>query len=243
MITRIAVLLFVYLLSGCSPNDPQRIINRAIQAHGGKRFEHVDIEFDFRERHYTAHRDGGVYSYTRAFTDSTGNVKDILNNSGFQRSINGTRVTVPAERANAFSNSINSVIYFALLPFGLNDPAVHKSFAGETVLKNKKYYLIRITFDEEGGGKDHEDEFLYWINQETHRVDYLAYNYTTDGGGVRFRQAINPRMMDGILFQDYINYQADKDVPLEKLQELFEKNQLQELSTITLENISVKKLK
>ena len=242
MLSRILPLLFL-LLAACNPNNPQRIVNEAIKAHGGNLFEHVELAFDFRGRHYSSHRQGGLFTYTREFTDSTAKVKDILNNNGFQRKINNVLVSVTEERSKAYSNSINSVIYFALLPFGLNDPAVRKTFAGETRLKNKKYYLIKVTFHPDGGGKDHEDEFLYWINQATFRVDYFAYNYLTDGGGVRFREAINPRIVEGILFQDYINYQPEsKDTPLEKLQELFEQHQLKELSIIALENIEVKKL-
>jgi hypothetical protein len=29
----------------------------------------------------------------------------------------------------------------------------------------------------QNGGADFDDEFHYWINKQTHKIDYLAYNY------------------------------------------------------------------
>lgn len=235
------------LLSACSTRDSspaggkqdqaQGIIDRAIAAHGGERFEDLGIAFDFRDRHYTAVRQGGVYTYTRSFTDSTGQVEDRLSNEGLVRKVNGRPVNLPEERKAAFSRSVNSVVYFALLPFGLNDPAVRKQYLGEVTIKQQPYHKVKITFAREGGGKDYEDEFIYWINQKTHVVDYLAYSFLTDGGGQRFRQAYQPQQVAGLRFQQYINYEPAQPAKLEELDKLFEAGQLKELSRIELENI------
>jgi hypothetical protein len=226
-----------------SCDSSQRIVDKAIAAHGGDRFERVKIEFDFRGRHYTSTRNKGTFSYTREFSDSTGDIKDVLTNNSFRREINGGIAKIPEERAKAFSNSVNSVIYFALLPFGLNDPAVKKTYVGETMLRNKEYHVIRITFDQQGGGKDYEDVFLFWIQKESFRVDYFAYSYKSDGGGIRFRVAVNPRIIEGILFQDYNNFKPKEDsVTLDQMQEMYEQNQLEKMSLIKLENIKVKQI-
>lgn len=81
------------------------------------------------------------------------------------------------------------MIYLALLPYGLNDPSVNKTFIREFSIRDKPYYLIKITFDLRGGGDDHEDVFFYWINKDQFTVDYFAYSYHADEGGVRFREA------------------------------------------------------
>ncbi|MGV3587909.1 MAG: DUF6503 family protein [Adhaeribacter sp.] len=219
----------------------QELVDKAILAHGGKKFENLNLAFDFRNRHYTATRKEGLYTYTRAFTDSTGQVQDFLSNEGFRREINGQPVDLPAERKQAFTNSVNSVIYFALLPFGLNDPAVQKAYLGEVPLRGQPYHKIKVTFAQEGGGVDHEDEFIYYIHQKTFLVDYFAYSYQTEGGGMRFRQAYNPSTVGGIRFQQYINYEPPhKEVLLSDLDKLFEAGELKELSRIELENIQVK---
>ena len=224
----------------CDSNSPQKIVDRSIEAHGGQKFEKIKIEFDFRQRHYTSTRNVGIFTYTREFTDSTGRIKDVLTNDSFHREIDGHQATITDERAKAFSNSVNSVIYFALLPYGLNDPAVRKSYLGEDTIKDKVYHLIKVTFQEEGGGNDFEDVFLFWINAENFHLDYFAYSYKSDGGGIRFREAINPRFVEGMLFQDYNNFKPKSDtVTLDQMKEFFQSNGLEQMSVISLENIEV----
>lgn len=218
----------------------QLIIDQAIKAHGGDRFDNMSLSFDFRDRHYTALRKNGSYEYTREFTDSLGRVKDVLSNEGFYRMVNGNRVELPDEKANAYSNSVNSVIYFALLPFGLNDAAVNKEYMGEVKVKGQSYLKIKVTFDQEGGGSDHEDEYMYWIHPERHTVDYLAYSFSVNEGGMRFREARIVRNIKGILFADYVNYETVSDtIALEHLDTAFENAGLKKLSDINLENINV----
>ncbi|GEO07300.1 MULTISPECIES: DUF6503 family protein [Adhaeribacter] len=248
----LGLLLLIAVLTGCnshnsgkeavfekSTNDPQAIIDKAIAAHGGDKFLQLQVAFDFRDKHYEASRQDGLYSYTRSFTDSTGQVKDVLTNKSFTRTINGQVKDLPAERVKAFSASVNSVIYFALLPFGLNDPAVQKQYLGSATIKQIPYHKIKVTFKQEGGGTDFQDEFLYFINQKSFTMDYFAYTYVTDGGGIRFRQAINPRKVEGILFQDYINFEPLDTINFWKIEQAFTADQLKELSNIELKNIRI----
>ncbi len=221
----------------------QQIIDRAIEAHGGELYPRVRITFDFRDTHYRILKTPTRFEYSREFTDSTGRVLDVLNNEGFVRTVNGTEIPVTDERKGAYSNSLNSVAYFAFLPYGLNDAAVRKEWLGKTELEGQAYDVVKVTFDEEGGGEDFEDEFLYWINKENNRMDYLAYSYHTEGGGVRFRKAVNSRLVDGIRVQDYENYKAqDKTIDLEDMEELYLSGQLELLSEIVLQNVEVETL-
>ena len=72
-------------------------------------------------------------------------------------------------------------------------------------------------------------------------MDYLAYSYETDGGGIRFRAAYNPREINGLRFQDYVNYKPQGlDVALKDLDYLYEQGSLIEVSKIELENVKVK---
>lgn len=89
-----------------------------------------------------------------------------------------------------YYNSVNSVHYFAYLPQGLNDKAVQKELLGEVVLKGEPYYKVRVTFAQEGGGNDYEDVFIYWFHKQKFTMDYLAYEFHVDGGGMRFREAV-----------------------------------------------------
>lgn len=109
------------------------------------------------------------------------------------------------------------------------------------VRNNQPYHKIKITFDPEGGGSDFEDEFLYWIHQTNHTVDYLAYSFHVEEGGLRFREAYNVRDIKGILFSDYNNYEPASDaLTLGELDAAFENSGLKKLSEINLENITLK---
>ena len=98
-----------------------------------------------------------------------------------------------------------------------------------------------MTFNEKGGGEDFEDVFIYWINTDNFKADYIAYSYAEDDGlGLRFREAYNERFVNGIRFVDYNNYKPkDDEVQLVNLDNLFQKNELELLSVVKLKNITV----
>ena len=235
--------IILILISACGSEnpsqnlDPQKIIDSSIAYHGGKLYNSAQVEFDFRNRHYTSTRSANQYEYTRSFTDSTNKVKDVLNNNGFYREINNERVELDEKKQNAYSNSVNSVLYFAQLPYGLNDAAVIKKYLGESTIEGKNYHKIQITFKQEGGGEDFQDVFIYWFDQKTFQLDYLAYSYETDGGGMRFRKAINHRRVGGILFMDYINYKPSTEFNLDEIDQAIENGQFVEVSRILNENL------
>ena len=193
-------LLFLIILSSCKGPTPeastvqeekasvvadsaQMIVERAIAIHGGDIIKNSLIEFDFRQFHFKATRRGASFTYERIFQDSTGrHIRDILTNANFQREINGSAVPLSPKDSAAYSNSVNSVIYFALLPYFLNDRAVRKTYLGISTIKGQPYYKISVTFGSEGGGKDFQDEYAYWFHRDQGTMDYLAYNYQVDGG-------------------------------------------------------------
>ncbi len=211
----------------------QQIIDRAIEEAGGERYEKAVIEFQFREAYYTSTRENGLYTFTRTIQDSIGEARDVLNNEGFTRYRGEAEEKIHDTLATAFSESVNAVHYFVQLPYGLNDAAVNKELLGEDQVKGEPYYEIRVTFEQEGGGADHEDVYLYWVHKDNFTVDYLAYRFFVDDGGVRFREAYNPRKVEGIRFVDYENYKTDDlNTPLEELDDLFEAGELVKVSTI-----------
>ena len=239
------LIAFAAIFTSCDQRtEAQKIVDAAIEAHGGGVFENSKIDFDFRNIHYTVYKTPTAFEYIREFTDSTGTIKDVLNNSGFVRTVNGAKIdTLTEERIGAFSRSVNSVAYFAFLPYGLNDAAAIKTFLGETEIKGEKYNMVKVTFQPEGGGEHYEDEFLYWFGKDDYLMDYMAYSYHTDGGGVRMREVSGVTEVGGIRFQNYLNLKPeDKNTPVEKMQDLYVSNNLELLSEIVLENIQVESL-
>lgn len=235
------ICLISFFLGGCRQQpEAQRVVDRAQATHGSNKLDQATVAFVFRDRFYRAELQDGQYAYHRMFSDSTGEVHDILTNDSFTRTVNGQEVPLPEEDQQKYAASVNGVIYFALLPHFLNDPAVRKEHLGEAEVKGEPYDKVKITFAEEGGGEDHDDVFVYWFHRDRHTLDYLAYSFQVDGGGTRFREAVNPREVNGIRFQDYVNYKTDSmQVPLEHYDRLFTNGHLTELSRVELENVRV----
>ena len=75
----------------------------------------------------------------------------------------------------------------------LGDPAVQPRYLGVDTLQGEPYHEIEVTFRQDGGGRDYEDRFIYWIHPERHTMDYLAYGFHIDDGGARFREATQER--------------------------------------------------
>lgn len=237
--------LLVLLVLACKHNeltDANAMVNKSIEVSGGERFRNSTIDFDFRDRHYKAIRDKGYFLLTRTTIYDQDTIVDTLNSHGeFSRFINQEKMELHDTIAAKYTSSVNAVHYFSVLPYGLNDTAVNKAYLGKTKIKDSEYYKVKVTFDEEGGGEDYDDVFVYWINTNTYKADYLAYSYAeSDGTGYRFREAYNERYVKGIRFVDYNNYKPKTNMEnVEDLDRLFEQGELELLSKIELKGISV----
>jgi len=232
---------FIVFGLACQPkSDPKKIIANAIEAHGGQDYDGKHISFSFRDRDYDVYLNSGQFTYERMWEDSIGNVHDVLTNEGFTRKVNGKEMVLSAEDETIYTNSLNSVVYFALLPQPLTDPAVNATYLGADTINSEQYYKVRVTFDQAGGGTDFDDVFVYWFHQDKHTMDYLAYEFHVNGGGTRFREAYNVREVNGLRFADFINYTDTlHQFPLEEYNIQFTSQQVQELSRIDLENVQV----
>lgn len=235
----VLLLLTLTVLYSCT-TDPVSIVDKAIEEAGANNLNGKEISFDFRDKHYRSVRENGRYLLERSFEQDSLNIRDVLNNEGFSRFVNGTQEQVADSMVTRYSNSVNSVHYFAYLPYGLNDQAVNKEMMGEVNINGKDYYKIKVWFDQQGGGTDFEDVFIYWIGKNDFKVDYLAYEYHTNEGGIRFREAYNRRTVNGIDFVDYRNYKpASKDIELSTIDSLFANDALELLSVIELKDVKV----
>ena len=248
LMNKFFILITICCLSILSCNErvsedisAQSIIDKSIAVSGGQKLDSSSITFNFRDRHYVAKRNHGDFLYARITTSLGDSIFDLLTNEGFERFINDELVAVPDSMAVKYTSSVNSVHYFSVLPYGLNDAAVIKTYLGQVKIKDNDYHKIQVTFKKEGGGEDFEDVFVYWIHTETHKVNYLAYSYNEDDGiGLRFREAYNERFVNTVRFVDYNNFKPiDASVSVQDLDRLFREQKLELLSKIELKNISV----
>ncbi|MGG6231367.1 DUF6503 family protein [Tenacibaculum sp. SDUM215027] len=229
------------LVVSCKPKfTAQQIIDKSIEYSKLNEIGNATISFNFRKNYYKATRSNGTFELVRTIKNDSATIQDVLSNENFRRFVNDSLVELTEKDKNRYSNSVNSVHYFSVLPFGLNDKAVQKKLLEPVTIKGKEYYKIRVTFAEEGGGEDFDDVFIYWFAKDSFQVDYLAYKYHTNGGGVRFRDVKEEKIVNGIRFVDYNNYKPlNKDIDFYTIDELYENGALKKLSEIVLNDIKL----
>ncbi len=220
-------------------SDSEIIVDSAIAFHGGNHYLNSDIHFGFRDKHYSVSNTGSAFVYGSSHTDSLGRHERKLANIGYESFLNGARLKLSAKDSAAQAGSLNSVVYFALLPSLLKDEAVKQELDGEDSIKGKDYYRIKVTFSKDGGGLDYDDVYLYWFDQNDYSMDYLAYSFHVNDGGSRFRAAYNSRRINGIIFQDYENFKGPAPDSLKFIGDMYKAEKLPLLSRIELNRIAV----
>lgn len=250
---RLTIVLLSIFLAACSGAEmassdsettptlkADSILALVLQAHGSAAIDSSSFSFVFRGQRYSISHQNGSAVYTVESIEDDGRVfKDVLIGDSLTRTIDGMVFELPADKAKRAASALNSVIYFATLPYKLQDKAVQISYDTAHFVRDGKYLGLEVSFAKEGGGTDHDDEFYYWINAETHQIEYLAYNYKVNNGGVRFRLAYNTRKVGGVLFQDYENYKAPVGTPLKNLLNLYAIDSLERVSFIDTENVKL----
>ena len=123
--------LVVLVFASCKQKETsltaQQIIDQSILANGADLVANAQIEFDFRDNAYTAIRANGIFKLIKSFKNNNFDlISDVISNTGFRRTLNGNLIHIPDSIATEYASSVNSVHYFSVLPYGLNDKAVKK---------------------------------------------------------------------------------------------------------------------
>jgi hypothetical protein len=240
----LACLFTALLAAGCGApaEGPEALLAEAIEAYGGEVFERSEVTFDFRNARFRVVRDGGRFVYERDYVDAEGHrVQEGMSNDSTWKVVDGAPVALTPEERASVETSVNSVVYFGFLPFRLDDPAVIARDLGAGELEGRAYRRIEVTFQQEGGGQDWDDRFVYWIDPDALTLDYLAYRYHRDGGGTRFRRAVNRREVGGIMVQDYENFAPLVEVrDIAEFDRLYEEGHLNLVSMIKLERVEIR---
>ncbi len=230
----------ILLIYSCKQTpDAQTIVDKSMAYYGTEKLSSSSVDFTFRKYKFKTKQQNGTFEIERSYTDSTDKaIVEVLSSKGFYRMVNGAKSNLSQKDYNKYSEAVNATVYFAFLPKKLNDASVIKKYLGDVDIKGKMYHKLEISFKKEGGGKDFEDIFYYWFDTENYGIDYLAYG----SGGNRFRVALNRREINGVKFQDYINYHLPTDsvTPLATYDKLYNENKLPKLSDIKHTDIAVK---
>ncbi|MGB5293983.1 MAG: DUF6503 family protein, partial [Thermoanaerobaculia bacterium] len=129
-------------------------------------------------------------------------------------------------------------VYFCFLPYRLNDDSVLKEDLGPEKWSGRDLHKVKVTFVP-GTSTDAGDEFLYWFDPATGRLEQFAYSFVGSPGGLRFRKLYNFRRIGGLLFFEQENWGAAGDGrTVEMINPDFVAT-MEKVSTVELRNIQV----
>ncbi len=233
-----------------APQEPPtqkrlEIVDRAIEHHGGDAYTASETRMTLCSRagcsRITAITDGWDYDLEVTARVGDGERRVRITNDTVEQWIDGETVEVPAERRQQLRDWVMARVYFAFLPYRLNDPSVLKQDLGIEEWEGRELHRVRVTFVP-GSSTDAEDVFLYWLDPASGRLEQFAYSFTRGEGGLRFRRAFNYRRVGGILFFDQENLGVDgPGFSVDEIDPEFVERRMRHVSTVELRDISVRR--
>lgn len=250
-----AILFCLVFLSLSAPAAAEKvkrlpIVDKAIAHHGGDLYRSSETRLTLRSRsgafRLTSRMDGDRFDHTVTDTLEDGKERRTrITNDTVERWDGGQKVALDAEGQRRARDSVMSRIYFPFLPYRLNDPSVYKEDLGLVDWEGCKLHKVKVTF-EPGTSTDANDEYLYWFDPQTGRLEQYAYSFGAgaENGGLRFRRSTNFRRIGGILFYDSENFGIDGggNLKVDSVSPEAVKG-WKKISTVTLEGIEVKPLR
>ena len=226
--------------------DRLPIIDRAIAFHGGEIFRSSETELDMCSKSgcfdIRARRDGGLFELEVAGRSGDAHQRVKWSNDRLEVWRDQQPVQIESPKRQKYMDWVSARTYFPFLPFGLNDPSVYKSDLGVERWHGRELHKVKVTF-EPGSSTDASDEYMYWLDPETGRVEQFAYSFEGNPGGLRFRRAENHRRIGGLLFFDQENLGAAGDeLRVDQITPDFVEQRMRAISKVELKEIEVRAL-
>ena len=188
--------------------DQLGIVDRSIAFHGGQVYRHSRSSLQLCSKsgcyRVVAKIDGGIFAIEAAGQVREHHRRVRITNDLVEYWQDGIAMEMAADRARSLRNWVMARAYFVFLPFRLDDDSVIQQDLGLEVWNGRPLQKVKISFVA-GSSSGADDEFLYWFDPETARLEQFAYSFSGDPGGLRFRRAFNYRRVGGILFFDQEN--------------------------------------
>ena len=224
-----------------SPPKVERleIVDRAIEFHGGDAFESSTKRFRICSKSgcfaVRSRIDGGRFEHTVEQPERGREVR--ITNDSVERWQDGEPVEVAGKDEQRWRDWVSQRVYFAFLPYALNDPSVYKQDLGLVDGEHGPLHLVKVSF-EPGTSTSASSEFLYWFEPDSGRMVQYAYSFD---GGVRLRRSFNERRVGGILVADSENWGVDgKGMSIDPLADpAYVERELEHISTVTLEDVEI----
>lgn len=224
-----------------------KIVRRSIDFHGGELYESSRVEMRLCSGSgcydLEVESDGGLYRHRVAGPVSAGHREVEATNDAVRYWLDGSEVEIPSPAdARSLRDWATARIYFAFLPYRLDDPSVIQRDLGLERWGQRELHKVKITF-RAGSSTDDQDQFLYWFDPESARLEQFAYSYEGSPGGLRFRRLHDYRRVGGILFFDQRNLGIEGDgLSVDLITPEYVERSLRPISEVRLEEIAVSPL-
>lgn len=228
-------------------DSAQEIVDRAIAYHGGDLYGHSRTKLTVTSRSgsfdVVSEVRGGKFDHTVAWADGEVRQRKVrVTNETVEQWVDGERVPVPPEEEQRLRDFVNARIYFPFLPYRLNDPSVHKEDLGIETWDGRELRKIKVTF-QAGTSTDAGDEYLYWFDPDTGRLEQFAYSFHTGDGGLRLRKGYDYRRVGGLLFFDSENWGVNaRSTDVMDVTPEFAAAEMEKISDVELSGIEVESL-
>lgn len=235
------------------PETAQEVVDRAIEHHGGDLYESTETELTITSRsgsfRVVSRVEGELFDHVVHTTGREGEERKMrATNDRVELWVDGEPVPVEPDREQRIRDTVMARVYFPFLPYRLNDPSVRKRDLGLETWDGRELRKIKVTFAA-GTSTDAEDEYLYWFDPETGRLEQFAYSFHTGQGGLRLRRGFDYRRVGGILFMDSENLGVNglegpggERLTVESITPAFAEEQMELISTVELSDVQVRPL-
>jgi hypothetical protein len=167
--------IMVFHQDGCKPkilgrqsyngsNGTKSIIDSAIYTNNGQQLYNKKISFQRSKTLYTIFKSAMVLEYTSSTQIDNNNRMEILSN-------NNKKST--SDTSNSLEN-LNAIAFFHFLPYRMKDQGVVLMYLNSTAVNGVTNERIKVRFDQENGGKAHDNEICLWFDKMTHQLAYFS---------------------------------------------------------------------
>lgn len=225
----------------------RQMVDKSIAFHGGDLYRGSQTSLTITSRsgsfRVISRMEGDLFDHT-VITERDGARREVRStNDSVEVRLNGEPVTVEPGQEQGLRDFVSARVYFPFLPYRLGDPGVYTQDLGTEAWDGRTLRKIKVTF-EPGSSTDANDEYLYWFDPETGRLEQFAYSFVAGGGGLRLRKGFNYRRVGGILFFDSDNYGIDgRGMRVEQITPAFAEEKMKKISTVALTGIEVEPLR
>lgn len=146
------------------------LLDKSITAHGG-----MDAWKSFAGLEYNLSDNGKMVYQLTQLKDRRAYLKSKKYEVGFDGIVAWAKPDAQEVSGKSSAFYYNLDFYFIGVPFLLKDPGVHAFYDGQTVVNDKTYETLKITFGK-GVGLTPEDVYYLYIDPNTHLLEILTYS-------------------------------------------------------------------